>query len=96
MSQYGAYGYARHGADYSRILAHYYTGTNLSKVPTGQTIRVLLQTGARTATFTGATDAPGHNLDEAKTYQVRLAGRPARICSARTASRSTTTPAPWT
>ena len=74
MSQYGAYGYARHGADYNRILAHYYTGTNLSKVPTGQTIRVLLQTGARTATFTGATDAPGHNLDEAKTYQVRLAG----------------------
>src|SRR5207248_1859889 len=30
MSQYGAYGYARHGYDYKQILAHYYTGTDLS------------------------------------------------------------------
>ena len=29
MSQYGAMGYASHGWDYKRILAHYYTGTAL-------------------------------------------------------------------
>ncbi len=29
MSQYGAYGYALHGADYTEILAHYYPGTTL-------------------------------------------------------------------
>ena len=30
MSQYGAYGYALHGADYRFILAHYYQGTALA------------------------------------------------------------------
>jgi stage II sporulation protein D len=30
MSQYGAYGYAKHGATYREILAHYYTGTRVS------------------------------------------------------------------
>jgi stage II sporulation protein D len=74
MSQYGAYGYARHGVGYGQILTHYYKGTDLSKVDPGQTVRVLLQSGAKTATFTGATKAPGHDLDESKTYQVRLAG----------------------
>ena len=41
MSQWGAEGYARHGYDYRRILAHYYPGTTLA---TGQPrqVRVLL------------------------------------------------------
>ena len=30
MSQYGAYGYARHGAGYRQILVHYFTGTRIS------------------------------------------------------------------
>jgi stage II sporulation protein D len=30
MSQYGAYGYAQHGASYKQILEHYYTGTSVS------------------------------------------------------------------
>ena len=29
MSQWGAYGYAKHGWTYKRILAHYYAGTTL-------------------------------------------------------------------
>ena len=29
MSQYGAYGFAQHGATYDEILGHYYTGTAL-------------------------------------------------------------------
>jgi stage II sporulation protein D len=30
MSQYGAYGYAKHGASYGEILGHYYAGTRVS------------------------------------------------------------------
>src|SRR3954447_5966622 len=41
MSQYGAYGYAQHGATYQEILAHYYPGTTLGPAPVS-TIRVLL------------------------------------------------------
>src|SRR3954463_7706907 len=41
MSQYGAYGYAQHGATYEDILAHYYPGTTLGPAPVS-TIRVLL------------------------------------------------------
>jgi stage II sporulation protein D len=41
MSQWGAYGYARHGFDYGRILAHYYRGTTLTHAG-GRTLRVLL------------------------------------------------------
>jgi stage II sporulation protein D len=74
MSQYGAYGFAKHGYDYRQILAHYYQGTDLSKESTGEEIRVLLQTGSRTATFTGATEGGGHALNPAKTYRVRLNG----------------------
>jgi stage II sporulation protein D len=73
MSQYGAYGYARHGVGYEQILAHYYRGTTLSKA-TEQDIRVILQSGAKTATVSGVSDAPGHHLDETATYKVRLSG----------------------
>ena len=73
MSQYGAYGYARHGAGYEQILAHYYRGTTLSKASQSD-IRVILQSGSKTATITGVSDAPGHHLDENATYKVRLSG----------------------
>src|SRR5712691_4596603 len=33
MSQYGAYGYALHGASFQQILAHYYPGTTLGPAP---------------------------------------------------------------
>lgn len=42
MSQEGALGYAQHGYDYAAILAHYYTGTALGRVPSDQTVRILL------------------------------------------------------
>src|SRR3954453_19969638 len=73
MSQYGAYGFAKHGYDYKQILAHYYQGTDLSKAGSAD-IRVLLQTGSRTATFSGATDGGGHKLNPSKTYRVKLSG----------------------
>jgi stage II sporulation protein D len=47
MSQYGARGYAEAGWQYSRILAHYYRGTQLKQVPERQ-VRVLLLEGRPT------------------------------------------------
>jgi stage II sporulation protein D len=44
MSQWGAEGYAEHGATYKQILAHYYPGTNLAASPVTR-VRVLLMTG---------------------------------------------------
>jgi stage II sporulation protein D len=42
MSQYGAFGYARHGWSYQAILAHYYTGTTIGKAPARAVVRVLV------------------------------------------------------
>ncbi len=41
MSQWGAYGYAKNGVAYDRILAHFYPGTRLTEMP-GGTVKVLL------------------------------------------------------
>jgi stage II sporulation protein D len=46
MSQWGAYGYAKHGVTFDRILAHYYPGTTLVPTPVA-TIKVLLVDGAK-------------------------------------------------
>jgi stage II sporulation protein D len=64
MSQYGAYGFARSGWTYDRILAHYYRGTQLAAAP-GRQVRVLLEDGRGQLTVTAATvsDASGtYNL----------------------------------
>ena len=42
MSQDGALGYARHGASYQQILAHYYTGTALGLASPKAVIKVLV------------------------------------------------------
>ena len=41
MSQWGAEGYARHGFDYRRILAHYYPETHIG-IAQPREVRVLL------------------------------------------------------
>jgi stage II sporulation protein D len=46
LSQWGAYGYAKHGWTYDRILAHYYSGTTLGPAPVA-TVRVLLGQGKK-------------------------------------------------
>ncbi len=50
LSQWGAYGYARHGWTYTRILAHYYPGTTLG-ASTTSLVRVLVADGKK-ATLT--------------------------------------------
>lgn len=42
MSQDGALGYARHGATYQQILAHYYTGTTIGAAPAKAVVKVLV------------------------------------------------------
>jgi stage II sporulation protein D len=78
LSQWGAYGYAKHGWTYDRILAHYYPGTTLGPAKVG-TVRVLLAsvkkvTIAGTAAWT-VTDATGVHVDATpKTLVVKPSG----------------------
>ena len=69
MSQYGADGYAQHGADYRTILAHYYQGTALGQTAPGRTVRVLLADGPSTS-FSAATAAGRQSLAASTTYTV--------------------------
>jgi stage II sporulation protein D len=41
MSQYGALGFAQHGYSFDKIVAHYYRGTELARIPAAR-LRVLL------------------------------------------------------
>jgi SpoIID/LytB domain protein len=71
MSQYGAYGYALHLQPYGAILAHYYTGTTLGSLTSNPEVKVLLQGGRPSVSFSGAVTAGGLDLDAAHTYTVR-------------------------
>jgi stage II sporulation protein D len=71
MSQYGAMGYAAHGWDYRRILGHYYTDTEIGVLNEPRTVRVLLQSVTRSASFTGASRAGGRRVSPTATYVVR-------------------------
>jgi stage II sporulation protein D len=73
MSQYGAMGYAQHGARYDAILAHYYTGTKLGTTSPSQPVRVLLS-ASLSPTFTGASRAGSKTLSPSKTYTARANG----------------------
>src|SRR2546421_11163910 len=73
MSQWGAYGFARHGYAYDRILAHYYRGTTLGTTAQ-RPIRVLLESGRDAVAFAGATRAGGRALHARSTYTARAAG----------------------
>ena len=84
MSQYGAYGYAKHGYTYDQMIAHYYPGTELES-NASKTIRVLLASGASSLTIssgasfsvedsTGSTyDLAGLSLDLSSSLKVELA-----------------------
>ena len=61
MSQYGAAGYALHGADYQEILRDYYTWTTLGHVDPNRTVTVLLRASG-SAAFSGATTITGSKL----------------------------------
>src|SRR3954471_7755524 len=72
MSQYGAQGFAQHGWDYRRILAHYYRGTTIGSAPTKR-IRVLLRSGG-TQVVSHVSKAGTRKLDASRAYTVRTRG----------------------
>ncbi|HEY2327914.1 MAG TPA: SpoIID/LytB domain-containing protein [Gaiellaceae bacterium] len=65
MSQWGAYGYAKHGWTYDKILAHYYVGTSLGAASVA-TVRVLVaqakQEKISSSVAFGVSDAAGHTV----------------------------------
>jgi stage II sporulation protein D len=73
MSQYGAYGYAKHGFAYDRILTHYYTGTTIGTTA-DQSVRVLLLDGVGGVSFSGASSACGATLKPGKGYVAKRKG----------------------
>jgi len=52
MCQWGAYGYAKNGWDYKRILKHYYTGIGLGRIQ-DKALRVRLRGGVSSVKLTG-------------------------------------------
>ena len=73
LSQYGAYGYARHGRDYGQIVEHYYTGTALGSTAGAKAVRVLLGSG-RAVGFSGARRACGERINARRSYSFVAAG----------------------
>jgi stage II sporulation protein D len=79
LSQWGAYGYAKHGTDYRKIVAHYYQGTKIDQVRASRSIRVLLETTSDSASFSGSKRACGHDLHPSSTYYAALNGGKVRL-----------------
>jgi SpoIID/LytB domain protein len=79
MSQYGAYGYARHGKGYRFILGHYYSGTTIGTVPGGRLVRVLIDVAGGDVGFGGATSACGRSLAPGRTYAARRVARSVQL-----------------
>jgi stage II sporulation protein D len=71
MSQWGAFGFAKHGRAYDQILRHYYKGTDLHRI-TPHHIRVLLETGEAQVAFAGASFAADRPLHGDRTYRATL------------------------
>ena len=72
MSQYGAYGMARHGSGYREILGHYYRGTKIGRKE--GSVRVLVADNVGSFSFSGATRACGEELKGSAQYSFAPAG----------------------
>jgi SpoIID/LytB domain protein len=73
MSQYGAYGQAKKGRSYKKILRHYYTGVKVGRAGT-RSVRVLITSGLGAMQFTDARKACGKRLNPGRTYSFGVAG----------------------
>jgi len=73
LSQYGAYGYAKHKTGWKAIVRHYYRNTKLGPIE-NRVVRVLLRAYLTKARFTGASEACGATLSESKTYDATRSG----------------------
>jgi SpoIID/LytB domain protein len=82
MSQYGAYGYARHGKGYAFILGHYYRGTTIGRLGGPRIVRVLLDVSPGDVEFSGATSACGKRLSTGRSYEAHRVARSVLLRSA--------------
>jgi stage II sporulation protein D len=83
MSQWGAYGYAKHGRAYRDIVTHYFKGAKIGKVRGGRSIKVLLDTTGGAVAFSRAKRACGRDLKPSATYRAALTGGAVRLESRR-------------
>jgi SpoIID/LytB domain protein len=81
MSQYGAFGYAKHGKGYRYILGHYYAGTTIASLPGPQVVRVLLDISSGDVGFSGAASACGRSLTPDRVYAAHRNGSTVRLRS---------------
>ena len=72
LSQYGAFGFAKHGAGYKKIVGHYYKGTKVGRAG-GANVRVLVGGGGQVP-FSGAKRACGERLKEKRNYRFERSG----------------------
>jgi stage II sporulation protein D len=72
MSQYGAYGLARHGRGYREILDHYYKHTRIGH--SRGRIKVLLGSGSDSVKFRRARKACGERLRRHRRYRFKRSG----------------------
>jgi stage II sporulation protein D len=73
LSQWGSYGFAKHGSDYRAIVDHYYRDTGI-ETRDGGIVRVLLQPNRATVYLRNATQAGDRELDEDSLYKLTRAG----------------------
>jgi stage II sporulation protein D len=71
MSQYGTLGFAQKGKGYREILGHYYTGTQVARLSSTPTVRVLVQSNKGTVSFNGAAQAGDRRLQPGSTYRAQ-------------------------
>jgi stage II sporulation protein D len=74
MSQWGAYGYAKHGREFRWIVGHYFRDTRIGNV-SDKEVRVLLTAGKHSVGFTRAHRACGHDLDPHADYEFARSGK---------------------
>jgi SpoIID/LytB domain protein len=72
MSQYGAYGYAKHGRGYRSILGHYYRHTRIGTA--NGHVRVLLASGVGSVGYSKARRACGKRLHKGRHYRFADSG----------------------
>ncbi len=83
MSQYGAYGFAKHGKGHRFILRHYYAGTTLAKLGSLRIVRVLVDISGGDVSFSGAHSGCGMALDPDRVYAAHRVGSSVRLRGSR-------------
>jgi stage II sporulation protein D len=73
MSQWGAYGYAKHGAGYRKIATHYYKYSKVARVRAGKQVRVLIGS-SHSVEFSRSRRACGRDLKPGRTYRAVTGG----------------------